>query len=167
MSQRTCEDARQTELLRKAWTDRRKAHGYRDLQDDLLDQGEEPCRLPFKACGQQRPNSLQAPAGQRSRQTVCRGRSCTGPAVRCRRTGQGAGGRYHLYPNPGGLCQSDCRDRPVSGHIIGWSLQSRQTRDVVLQALLIAVWRRKPKTKVSIDPDQDSQFGSVPQKPQP
>ena len=26
----------------------------------------------------------------------------------------------------------------------GWSMQSRQTTDVVLQALHMAVWRRKP-----------------------
>ncbi len=29
-----------------------------------------------------------------------------------------------------------------SRRVIGWSLQSRQTTDVVLQALLMAVWRR-------------------------
>ena len=32
-----------------------------------------------------------------------------------------------------------------SRRVVGWSMQSRQTTDVVLQALLMAVWRRKPK----------------------
>ncbi len=32
-----------------------------------------------------------------------------------------------------------------SRRVIGWSIQSRQTKDVVLQALLMAVWRRKPE----------------------
>ena len=40
-------------------------------------------------------------------------------------------------------------------------MQSRQTSDVVLQALLMAVWRRKPKTKVLIHSDQGSQFTSM------
>ena len=33
--------------------------------------------------------------------------------------------------------------------------------DVVLQALLMAVWRRKPKTRVLIHSDQGSQFTSM------
>lgn len=45
--------------------------------------------------------------------------------------------------------------------VVGWSMQSRQTTDVVLQALLMAVWRRKPKSKVLIHSDQGSQFTSM------
>jgi putative transposase len=45
--------------------------------------------------------------------------------------------------------------------VVGWCLQSRQTTDVVLQALLMAVWRRKPKGKVLIHSDQGSQFTSM------
>lgn len=43
----------------------------------------------------------------------------------------------------------------------GWSMQSRQTTDVVLQALHMAVWRRKPKQRVLIHSDQGSQFTSM------
>ena len=45
--------------------------------------------------------------------------------------------------------------------MIGWSMQSRQTTDVVVPALLMAVWRRKPKDKVLIHSDQGSQFTSM------
>ncbi len=48
-----------------------------------------------------------------------------------------------------------------SRRAVGWSIQSRQTTDVVLQALLMAVWRRKPKHKVLIHSDQGSQFTSM------
>lgn len=48
-----------------------------------------------------------------------------------------------------------------SRRVIGWSMQSRQTTDVVLQALLMAVWRRKPKEKVLVHSDQGSQFTSM------
>lgn len=41
-----------------------------------------------------------------------------------------------------------------SRRVIGWSMQSRQTTDLVLQALLMAVWRRKPKRKVLIHSDR-------------
>jgi putative transposase len=48
-----------------------------------------------------------------------------------------------------------------SRRVIGWSMQSRQTTDVVLQALLMDVWRRKPKEKVLIHSDRGSQFTSI------
>ena len=48
-----------------------------------------------------------------------------------------------------------------SRRVIGWAMQSRQTTDVVLQALLMAVWRRKPKEQVLIHSDQGSQFTSM------
>ena len=34
-----------------------------------------------------------------------------------------------------------------SRRVIGWAMQSHQTTDVVLQALLMAVWQRKPKDR--------------------
>ena len=48
-----------------------------------------------------------------------------------------------------------------SRRVDGWSMQSRQTTDVVLQALLMAVWRRKPKNRVLIHSDQGSQLTSM------
>ena len=48
-----------------------------------------------------------------------------------------------------------------SRHVVGWSMQNRQTTDVVLQALPMGVWRRKPKHRVLIPSDQGSQFTSM------
>ena len=45
-----------------------------------------------------------------------------------------------------------------SRQIAGWSMQSQMTSDVVMSALLMAVWRRKPKAGVVIHSDQGSQF---------
>jgi putative transposase len=44
--------------------------------------------------------------------------------------------------------------------IIGWSMQPTLARDLVLDALLVAVWRRKPKQRVIMHSDQGSQYGS-------
>jgi putative transposase len=44
--------------------------------------------------------------------------------------------------------------------IIGWSMQPTLARDLVLDALLMAVWRRKPKQPVIMHSDQGSQYGS-------
>jgi putative transposase len=52
-----------------------------------------------------------------------------------------------------------------SRRVVGWSMQSRMTTDLALQAfdlalqaLLSAAWRRKPKQRVLIHSDQGSQF---------
>ena len=44
--------------------------------------------------------------------------------------------------------------------VVGWSMHSRMHTSLVLNALLMAVWRRKPKGKVVIHSDQGSQFTS-------
>jgi len=45
--------------------------------------------------------------------------------------------------------------------VVGRTMQSRQTTDVVLQDQLLATWRREPKAKVLIHSDQASQFASM------
>jgi putative transposase len=44
--------------------------------------------------------------------------------------------------------------------IIGWSMQPTMARDLVLDALLMAVWKRKPTERVIMHSDQGSQYGS-------
>lgn len=44
--------------------------------------------------------------------------------------------------------------------IVGWSMKDTLKRELVLDALLMAVWRRKPKSSVIIHSDQGSQYGS-------
>lgn len=47
-----------------------------------------------------------------------------------------------------------------SRQVIGWSMQSRIDRELVLAALLMAVWRRQPRQEVIVHSDQGSQYGS-------
>lgn len=47
-----------------------------------------------------------------------------------------------------------------SRRVVGWAMSSIMTTDLVLTALLGAVWRRRPKQKVVIHSDQGSQFNS-------
>jgi putative transposase len=44
--------------------------------------------------------------------------------------------------------------------VVGWSMGARMQTSLVLDALTMAVWRRKPKDSVIIHSDQGSQFGS-------
>lgn len=44
--------------------------------------------------------------------------------------------------------------------VVGWSMKPTLARALVLDAILMAVWRRKPKEKVLIHSDQGTQYGS-------
>ncbi len=43
---------------------------------------------------------------------------------------------------------------------VGWSMKPTLSRELALDALLMAVWRRKPEGRVIVHSDQGSQFGS-------
>lgn len=47
-----------------------------------------------------------------------------------------------------------------SRKVVGWSMKPTLNRVVVLDALLMAVWRRRPKQKVLVHSDQGSQYSS-------
>lgn len=47
-----------------------------------------------------------------------------------------------------------------SRKVIGWSMKSTLARELVLDALLMALWRRKPTQSVIVHSDQGSQYGS-------
>ena len=47
-----------------------------------------------------------------------------------------------------------------SRKVIGWSMKPSLARQLVLDALLMALWRRKPTQSVIVHSDQGSQYGS-------
>lgn len=44
--------------------------------------------------------------------------------------------------------------------VVGWSMGERITRDLVIQALTRAIWRRRPKAGLIVHSDQGSQYAS-------
>jgi putative transposase len=44
--------------------------------------------------------------------------------------------------------------------IVGWSMKSRLTSDLAIDAILMAVWKRHPGDQVIVHSDQGSQYGS-------
>lgn len=45
-------------------------------------------------------------------------------------------------------------------NIVGWSMKPTLARELVLDALMMAVWRRRPQQNVLVHSDQGTQFGS-------
>ena len=47
-----------------------------------------------------------------------------------------------------------------SGQVVGWSMSPRQDRQLVLQAVLMALWQRKDRSPVVLHSDRGCQFTS-------
>lgn len=47
-----------------------------------------------------------------------------------------------------------------SRRIVGWSMDKNMDKQLVINALLMAVYQRQPKTEVMVHSDQGSQYGS-------
>jgi putative transposase len=47
-----------------------------------------------------------------------------------------------------------------SRKVVGWSMKPTMARDLVIDALMMALWRRKPSQDVIVHSDQGSQYGS-------
>ena len=164
-SKRTVEDARQTDLIKDTWKNSGKIYGSRKLYDDLTDQGETCCLNRVARLA--RITSIRAQIGCKRRPGNYGG--C--PSIVVNNTLD----RQFEVTNPSCIWVTDITYiktyegfaylavviDPFSRRVVGWAMQSRQPTDLVLQALLMAIWRRKPKNKVLIHSDQGSQFTSM------
>ncbi len=164
-------------MIWQAWSDSGKAYGYRKLADDLRDQGEQVsenrvARLASLA-------GILAQIGYKRRP----GRYSGKPAVAAANTLEHqfevdapdevwVADITHIKTHEGWLYLAVVIDPPRENSPPDCLLilvdlaagcrmvQPRMTTGLALQALLAAVWRRKPKTKVMIHSDQGSQFTS-------
>lgn len=139
LSQRAREDAWQTDLIRKAWNDSGKVYGYRKLHDDLVDQGETSC--PNRIARLTRLAGMKAQIGYKRRPGSYGGM----PSLALDSTLD----RQFDVAAPDQAWVTDITYiRTLEGfaslavvidlysrRVVGWSMQSRQATDVVLQAL--------------------------------
>jgi len=165
LSKRAVEDQRQTKLIKKAWIESGKVYGYRKLHDDLCDQGETCC--PNRVARLARIASIKAQIGYKRRPGKFGGKpSVVVDNTLNRQFDVEAPDRFwvtditYIKTYEGFLYLAVVIDL-YSRRVVGWATQSRQYTDLVLQALLMAVWRRKPLGQVLIHSDQGSQFTSI------
>lgn len=164
LSDRAIEDKRQTGLVEQAWKDSNKVYGYRKLYDDLIDMGERVslnrvARLAHLA-------GIHAQIGYKKKPSQFGGKpSVVVGNTLDRQFDVNAPDRawvtdityIRTYEGFAYLCVViDLYSRRV----VGWALKSRPATEVALQALLMAIWKRKPKTGLLIHSDQGTQFTS-------
>lgn len=165
LSQRAQEDERQTKLIKDAWKESGNIYGYRKLHDDLCDLGETCC--PNRVARLARLAGIHAQIGYKRRPGKYGGK----PSVVVANTLD----RQFDVQAPNSAWVTDITYIKThegfsylavvidlfSRRVVGWSMQNRQPTDLVLQALLMAVWRRKPANKILVHSDQGSQFTSI------
>lgn len=163
-SARQKDDERLLGLIKQYWIESGCVYGNRKIHLDLREHGE--------TCGPNRVARLMKQAGLRSQVGYKKPRVKGGkPAILA---------ENHLNQNfdvekPNQAWVTDITYiRTYEGwlflavvidlfsrQVIGWSMQPKMHVDLVLDALVMAVWRRKPKHEVLVHSDQGSQYTSI------
>lgn len=161
-SKRAIEDKRLLGQIKQFWIESGFSYGYRNITLDMKDHGE--------SCGKNRVHRIMREADIRSQRGYKRHRGFKG------------GGLSHVAPNildrefeavepnrswvtdftyvrthEGWLYLTIVLDL-FSRQVVGWSMKSNPRADLVIDALLMALWRRKPKGRVLIHSDQGVQY---------
>ncbi|EOW0911656.1 IS3 family transposase [Klebsiella oxytoca] len=162
-SQRHQADLRLTGQIKQFWLESGCVYGYRKIHLDLRDSGQQ-CgvnrvwrlmkRVGIKAqVGYRSPRARKGEASIVSPNRLQRQFNPDAPDERW------VTGITYIRTHEGWLYLAVVVDL-FSRKIIGWSMQSRMTKDIVLNALLMAVWRRNPQKQVLVHSDQGSQYTS-------
>ncbi len=77
-----------------------------------------------------------------------------------RRRKSGVGVRHHLHHHSRRLAYLAVVLDLFSRQVVGWSMNSRMARELAINALLMAVWRRNPASPVIVHSDQGRQYSS-------
>ncbi|WP_447843365.1 IS3 family transposase [Enterobacter asburiae] len=162
-SQRHQADLRLTGQIKQFWLESGCVYGYRKIHLDLRDSGQQ--------CGVNRVwrlmkrAGIKAQVGYRSPRARKGEASIVSPNRLQRQFNPDAPDERwvtditYIRTHEGWLYLAVVVDL-FSRKIIGWSMQSRMTKDIVLNALLMAVWRRNPQKQVLVHSDQGSQYTS-------
>jgi putative transposase len=161
-SRRELEDERLLGQIKQFWVESGFSYGYRNITKDLKDTGE--------TCGKNRVNRIMRQAGIESRRRYKRHRGFRGGNENL--AAANTLDRQFEMPKPNQVWVTDftyVRTHEgwlyvtividlFSRQVVGWSMKNTPKADLVIDALLMAVWRRKPKGRVLIHSDQGVQY---------
>jgi len=143
-SPRALEDKRLLGLIKQFWMESGFAYGYRNITKDLKDHGEH--------CGKNRVHRIMCDAQIRSQRGYKRHRGFKGGGAlnTLDRQFQVQGPNQswvtdftYIRAHEGWLYLTIVWDL-FSRQIIGWSMKNNPRADLVIDALLMPLWRRKP-----------------------
>lgn len=161
VSPRAQDDQRLLGLLKHAWLESGDVYGYRKLTLDMRDLGE--------SCGKHRVarllklEGLRSQTGYRRRPGMRGGKPAVVAPNHLQRQFTVAQPNQswvtditYIRTHEGWLYLAVVVDL-FSRQVVGWSMGSRIDTGLVLDALVMALWRRRPKQPVTVHSDQGSQ----------
>lgn len=161
---RAVEDRRLLGHVRQSWLESGSVYGYRKICDDLRELGE--------ICGKHRiyrlmrQEKLRSQTGYPRRPGTRSGPAAVmAPNLLQRQFDVKEPNRVwvtditYIRTHEGWLFLAAVLDL-FSRQVIGWAMGPRMDRELAINALLMAVWRRQPKQSVMVHSDQGSQFSS-------
>ena len=164
-SHRELEDKRLTDLIKQFWVESGCYSGYRNIHLDLLEEAKVACgrdrvlRLMNQA-GIQAERGYQTPKGMYSGKPHLVIPNTLAREFEVEHPNQWwVSDITYIKTYEGFLFLAVVMDL-YGRNIVGWSMGSRMTVDLVLSALTMAYWRRKPSNKVMLHSDQGSQYTS-------
>lgn len=150
--------------MKSSWLESGRIYGYRKVHHDLRAMGEICSR--HRVARLMRSQGWQAQIGYRRRPGNCGGTAHNVVANVLDRQFDVSTPNLawvtditYIRTYEGWLYLSVVVDL-FSRQVVGWSMDSRMSKELVLQALLAAIWRRKPQQCVMVHSDQGSQFTS-------
>ena len=162
-SDRSIRDEELSAAIRASFLRSDRTYGARRVWHDLLEEGYAcglHCveRLMRQAAFKARPKRRQPPKDQGMRSVIAanvleREFDADGPNQKW------VADFTYFWTAEGWLYVAAVIDL-FSRRVVGWALRSRPTTELALQALLSAIWRRKPKPGLLIHSDQGTQYTS-------
>ncbi len=163
-SKRTKEDKRLLGKIKQFWLESGCVYGYRNLTLDMRDDGE--------TCGKNRVHRIMKAAKIRAVRGYKRKASFGGGPTHL--TAPNTLNREFSVAHPNKVWVTDftyIRTHQgwlyltvvidlFSRKVVGWTMKNTPKADLVIDALLMAVWRRKPTEKVIVHSDQGVQYTS-------
>lgn len=163
-SDRDRDDQRLLGLIKHSWLESGSVYGHRKVTTDLRELGETCSRhrvarlmksegLRAMVGYGRRPRPLSGPVGSVAKNVLARGFKVSEP------NRAWVTDITYIRTYDGFLYLAVVLDL-FSRQVVGWATRPTQHTDLVLQALLAAVWRRKPAPGLLLHSDQGTQFTS-------
>lgn len=163
VSDRAMEDSRLLELIRHSYAASHGVYGARRVFGDLREAGES-CGLHRGERLMQR-HKIKAVRGYKKPRAIAGRPSIIAPNHLQREVTVGEPNKVwvtdisYIRTWQGWLYLAVVLDL-YARKMVGWSVKATLSRELALNALLMAVWRRKPQQRVIVHSDQGSQYGS-------
>lgn len=161
-SLRAREDKRLLGKIKQSWLESGFAYGYRNIHRDLRDIGEHIGKNRVYRIMKQEKISSQR-GYKRHRGFKSNQETQVAPNKLARQFNTDSPNQSwvtdftYIRTHEGWLYVTVVIDL-FSRQVIGWSMKNNPKSDLVIDALLMAVWRRKPKERVLVHSDQGVQY---------